>query len=311
MPACFVGVDVSKACLDVALRPGGDRWDAPNDPAGIATVVERLHALAPTLIVLEATGGLEVPLVAALGSAPLPVAVVNPRQVRDFAKATGKLAKTDALDAAVLAHFAEALQPAPRPLPEEEARLLAALVARRRQLVEMLTAEGQRHTTALPHLRPAIREHLRWLERQLHDLDQDLGQRIQQSPLWRIQDALLQSVPGIGPTVAVTLLAGLPELGRLNRKAIAALVGVAPLNRDSGKWSGARSVWGGRGAIRAALYMAALVASRPNPLIRVFYLRLLAAGKSKKLALTACMRKLLTILNTMLRHETLWNPQLP
>ena len=241
-------------------------------------------------------------------TAGLPVVVVNPRQVRDFAKATGTLAKTDALDAAVLAHFAAAVRPTPRPLPDAATQSLAALVTRRRQLVEMLTAERNRLGSAPRVLRAEIQAHITWLKRRLGRLDADLHQAIRTSPAWRVQDDLLQSVPGVGPVLAVTLLASLPELGTLNRKAIAALVGVAPLNRDSGTRQGRRMVWGGRAAVRAVLYMGTLVAVRHNPVLRAFYQRLRAVGKLPKVALTACMRKLLTILNAMLKQQTRWNP---
>jgi len=302
----FVGIDVSKDRLDVALRPSGDRWAVAHEEPGLATLVARLQGLAPTLIVLEATGGLAVPLTGALAAAGLPVVVVNPRQVRDFAKATGKLAKTDALDAAVLAQFAEAVRPALRPLPDAATQALSAVLARRRQLIEMLTAEKNRLGSTLPPVRPGIRAHIRWLDRCLAALDADLAQAIRESPVWREKDDLLQSAPGVGPVLATTLLASLPELGTLTRQQIAALVGVAPLNRDSGAWRGKRRVWGGRAPVRAALYMSALVATRYNPVLRAFYQRLCAAGKAKKVALTACMRKLLTILNAMLKYRTPW-----
>jgi transposase len=257
---------------------------------------------------MEATGGLELPIVAALGTAGLPVVVVNPRQVRDFAKATGKLAKTDVLDAEVLALFAERVRPTPRPLPDVEAEALSALLARRRQLIAMLTAERNRLSRALLSMRPGIEEHIAWLEERVRALDEELSHSLRQSPLWRERENLLRSVPGVGPVLTITLLAELPELGALNRKQIAALVGVAPLNRDSGVLRGKRSVWGGRAPVRAALYMSALVATRFNPVIRSFYEHLRAAGKAKKLAITPCMRKLITILNAMLKHRTSWNP---
>ena len=301
----FVGIDVSKDRLDVALRPSAERWAVANDDAGIATLVDRLRALTPALIVLEATGGLELPLTGAL-AAGLPVVVVNPRQVRDFAKATGQLAKTDALDAAVLAQFAEAVRPALRPLPDAAMQELSALLARRRQLLEMRTAEQNRLGMALPPVRKGIRAHIAWLERHLAQTDDDLARAIRESPVWRERDDLLRSTPGVGPVLARTLLASLPELGTLNRKQIAALVGVAPLNRDSGTLRGRRSVWGGRAHVRAALYMSALAATRHNPIIRTFYKRLCAAGKAKKVALTACMHKLLLILNAMVKHRTPW-----
>jgi len=252
--------------------------------------------------------GLDGPLAAALASAGLPVAVVNPRQVRDFARATGKLAKTDRLDARMLALFAERVRPKPRPLPDATARELEALVARRRQLLEMHTMEGNRLRTALAQVRPQIREHLAWLERQIRDVDRQTRDLVRSSSLWRAQDDLLQSTPGVGPVLSRTLLAALPELGTLDRRQIAALVGVAPFNRDSGTLRGKRTVWGGRAPVRAALYMAALVATRFNPVIRTFYRRLCLAGKPKKVALTACMRKLLTTLNAMLKHRTPWRP---
>jgi transposase len=303
---CFVGIDVSQTQMEVATRPPTAAWQAPNDPEGIAQAVARLRELAPALVVLEATGSLQVPVAAALGTAGLPVAVVNPRQVRDFARATGKLAKTDRLDAQVLALFAERVRPTPRPLPDAQTQELASLLARRRQLVEMLTAERNRLRTALPPVRSGIQEHVAWLQQRLHELDGILGAAVRASPIWREQDDLLQSVPGVGPVLSCTLVAALPELGTLTRRQIAALVGVAPLNRDSGSLRGRRTVWGGRAQVRRALYMAALAATRFNPVIRAFYQRLLAAGKPKKLALTACMRKLLTILNAMLKHRTPW-----
>jgi len=301
----FVGIDVSLARLDIAVRPGAV-WSITHDEAAIATVVAQLHTLSPTLIVLEATGGMEIPLTSALATAGLPVVVINPRQVRDFAKASGHLAKTDALDAQVLAQFAEVMRPQPRPLPDAEARALAALLTRRRQLVERLTAEKNRLLSASSPIRKRVRTHIAWLDRELARTNSDLTQAIQQSPVWREKDQLLQSVPGVGPVLTSTLLASLPELGTLTHKQIAALVGVAPLNRDSGTLRGRRTVWGGRAQVRAVLYMGAIVAARFNPVIRVFYQRLQRAGKAKKVALTACMHKLLTILNAMLKHRTPW-----
>jgi transposase len=258
------------------------------------------------LIVLEASGGWELAAVAALAAAKLPVAVVNPRQVHDFAKAVGQLAKTDRLDAQILARFGEAVRPEPRPLADADAQALAALLARRRQVIGMRTAERQRLGTALPTVRPRIEAHLAWLEQELAELDDDLGRRLRQSPLWRERAELLRSVPGVGPVVALSLVAELPELGQLDRKRIAALVGLAPLARDSGTLRGKRLVWGGRGRVRAALYMATLVATRFNPVIRQFYERLLKAGKAKKVALTACMHKLLLILNAIVRANAPW-----
>ena len=304
--AVFAGVDVAKASLDLAVRPAGTHARLPHDEAGIAQIVERLRALRPALVVLEATGGLELPLAAALAAAGLPVAVVNPRQVRDFAKAVGQLAKTDTLDAHLLARFAEVVRPEPRPLPDAEAQALSALLARRQQVLTMLVAEQQRLPTTLPALRPRVEAHIAWLRRERDDLDGELRRRVRQSPAWREDDDLLQSVPGIGPVVATTLIAELPELGRLNRKQIAALVGVAPLNCESGILRGRRIVWGGRARIRAALWMGTLVAVQRNPVLRAFYARLLAAGKPKKLALTACMHKLLLILNALLRQRVRW-----
>ena len=310
-PEHFVGIDVSRDKLDLGIRPVGEKWQVANTAAGIAAVLPRLLALKPTLIVLEATGGLELPVVAALGSAGLPVIAVNPRQVRDFAKAVGKLAKTDAIDAQVLAHFADAVRPAVRPLTDAATQALSALVTRRRQLVEMLTAEENRRKTASPAIRGDIQDHMAWLRKRLKELDKELSQAVRTSSLWREQEDLLRSVPGIGPVVSVTLLADLPELGTLGRKQIAALVGLAPLNRDSGTMRGKRTIWGGRATVRAALYMAALVGSRYNPVLRALYVRLVAAGKTRKVALTACMHKLLTILNAMLKQHTTWAPSTP
>lgn len=303
----FVGIDVSKAGLDVAVRPMGSREFVANDAAGIEILVERLRELQPALIVLEATGGVERAVTRALASAEFPVVVINPRQVRDFAKATGQLAKTDTIDAAVLARFGEAVRPALRPLPDEVTWELRAVVTRRRQLTEMIVAETNRLSGASKAVRKRINAHLRWLETELKRADKDLDQSIRQSPIWRENEDLLRSVPGMGPVISRTLLAELPELGRLNRKQIAALVGVAPLNRDSGTLRGRRSIWGGRATVRAALYMGALVASRRNAVIQTFYRRLRNAGKAPKIALVACMRKLLTILNAMIKHKTHWS----
>lgn len=308
--ACFVGIDVAKDELEVAVRPTGERWTAKSEESALATLVDRLRGLAPTRIVLEATGGFELPAVAALAAAGLPVVVVNPRQVRDFARGVGKLAKTDAIDAAVLAHFAEAVQPAVRPVADELTQTLQAWVARRRQLVEMLTAEENRLRLAARPIRQHIEGHIRWLRQQLAEVEGDVTKTLRASPVWRENEDLLRSVPGVGPVLTVSLLADLPELGRLNRKQIAALVGVAPLNRDSGTLRGRRAIWGGRAPVRAVLYMATIAATRWNPVIRAFYQRLCAAGKPKKVALTACMRKLLTILNAMLQHRTAWKPAL-
>ena len=302
----FVGIDVAKAELVMAIRPSGEHWTIANDGAGIQTLVQRVRGHAPTLIVLEATGGYERAVVAALAAAQLPLVVANPRQVRDFARATGQLAKTDRIDADILALFAERVRPAPRALPDDAAEALDALLTRRRQVLEMLIAERNRLEHAVPAVRRGITQHIRWLERQLADVDRDLDDTIQASPVWRAKDNLLRSTPGVGPVLSRTLLGELPELGTLPRKQIAALVGVAPLARDSGTLKHKRLVWGGRAPVRAALFMAALVGTRCNPVLRAFYRRLLAAGKPKKVALTACMRKLLTILNAMMRTNTAW-----
>jgi transposase len=306
---CFVGIDVAKAQLDIAVRPSGERWAVPNDADGVVTLVERLQALHPTLIVLEATGGLERIATAALATAGLPVVIVNPRQARDFARATGQWAKTDALDARALAHFADVIRPTPRPLPDTQTLELRALLSRRQQLIGMRTAEQNRLAGTSERLTQDIEAHIAWLNARIATLDADLETRLRASPLWRENDDLLQSVPGIGPVCARTLLLELPELGTLTRQQIAALVGVAPLNCDSGTLRGRRTIWGGRAHVRTVLYMGTLVATRFNPQIKVFYQRLLAAGKRKKVALTACMHKLLTILNAMLKHRTSWQVQ--
>jgi transposase len=306
----FVGLDVAKAHVDVAVRPSGEQWRVANDETGIAQLVERLRLLPPSLVA-EATGGFERAAIAALAASGLPVVVANPRQVRDFARATGQLAKTDQLDAGILALFAERVRPAPRPLPDAAAQLLDALLTRRRQLLEMLVAEKNRLGFAPRALHRGIRQHIRWLERQLDDVTAELAAQIEASPVWRAKDDLLQSVPGVGPIVSVTLLGELPELGTLSHKQIAALVGVAPLARDSGTLRGKRMVWGGRASVRTALYMAALCGRRWNPQLRGFYERLRAAGKPKKVALIACARKLLTVLNAMLRDNACWaSPEL-
>jgi len=273
-------------------------------------LVAELSGLAPEAVIAESTGGLELPLAAALAAASVPVAIVNPRQVRDFAKSTGQLAKTDRLDAQVLAHFGEAVRPPMRVLPDADTHALGSVLARRRQVIDILVAEKNRLSRAASEIRPRIQAHITWLEDEVRELDKDLRDRVRESPLWREKDDLLRSVPGVGPQVSLTLLAYLPELGTLNRKQIAALVGVAPFNRDSGPRRGRRSVWGGRARVRCALYMGALVASRRNPALREFYQRLLEAGKPKKVALTACMRKLLIILNSMMRTGQRWNSNL-
>lgn len=309
-PSVFVGIDVSKAVLDVAVHEGLEAWSVSNDEAGVADLASRLLSLRPDLVVLEATGGFETLAAAALAAVQIPVVVVNPRQVRDFAKSTGQLAKTDALDAQVLALFAARVRPPVRPLANAGTQALNALVARRRQLIEMLVAEKNRLGFASSPVKKGIQKHIRWLERQLSDVDEDLTSMIRESPIWREKDDLLQSVPGVGPNLARTLLAELPELGLLNRKEIAALVGIAPLNRDSGAMRGKRMIWGGRAPVRVALYLSIWSASRWNPVIREFYQRLLARGKPPKVAQVACMRKLLTILNAMVRNGTSWSPSL-
>lgn len=307
--ACCVGIDVSKAELAIAVYPTNERWTSATSVEALEQLVQRVIGLHPQLIVVEATAGYELPLVSACAAAGLPIAVVNPRQVRAFAQALGRTAKTDAIDAAVLALFAARVQPEARPLPDAETQALAALVSRRRQLLEMLGAE-QRRLSQAPPTGPVtrnLRTHIRWLERQVRDVDDDIGGAVQRSAVWRVQEDLLRSVPGIGPIVARTLLAELPELGQLDRRSIAALVGVAPFNRDSGHWRGRRHIWGGRSSIRAALYMAALVASRRNQTLAQFYRRLRDVGKPSKVALVAVMRKLLTILNAMVKHQSRWS----
>jgi transposase len=309
MSALVIGIDVAKAQLDVAaLPPDPTLTRVANDEVGIATLVAALHAREPALIVLEATGGFETRVATALALAGLPVAVVNPRQVRDFAKAMGQLAKTDALDAQVLALFAERVRPTPRPLPDDAQADLHALVQRRRQLVDMLVAERNRLTTVRPAARASIDAHIQWLEARIRESDRDLTDRLKQSPVWQAREQLLRSVPGIGPQTARRLLVSLPKLGTLTTRQVAKLVGVAPLNVDSGQSRSRRQIWGGRAAVRTALYMATITAARANPIIRAFYQRLRAAGKPAKVALVAAMHKLLTILNAMVKHQQPWTP---
>lgn len=305
MADVFVGIDVSKRTLDVATTTGSKR-QVTNDEVGIAALVSELSSLRPTLVVLEATGNYQAALVAALVVAKVATAVINPRQARDFAKASGKLAKTDAIDAAVLAHFAQALRPEPRTPVDAETMALDALLTRRRQVVGMITAESNRLQQSTATVRVKIKEHLNFLRRELADINRELDEAIRKSPVWCEHEDLLRSVPGVGRVLASTLLGELPELGKLNRKQMAKLVGVAPLNRDSGMMRGKRTVAGGRASVRKALYMATLSATRSNPLIRSFYQRLCQLGKPKKVALVACMRKLLTILNAMMRHRKQW-----
>ena len=305
----FVGIDVAKLALDVFIGSTGVTWSVTNDEVGIQQL---LRQLAPAdFVILEATGCLETPVASVLAAAGIGIAIVNPRQVRDFARATGRLAKTDRLDAEVLARFGEAVRPEARPLADEQAQALEALVTRRRQLVEMLTAEKNRRARAPKVLHRSIDEHIRWLEKRLAGFDDDLGELIRNTPVWRERDELLRSVPGVGQVLSSTLLAQLPELGMLNRKQIAALAGLAPFNRDSGNRRGSRCIWGGRAQVRRVLYMATVAGVRSNPTIRAFYLRLRTNGKHAKPALTACMRKLLVILNAMLHNKTHWQTPAP
>jgi len=305
----FVGIDVSKTSLQIAVRPSQEEWTCANEPAACADLTQQLQALQPERIVIEASGGCEHLIVAHLAAAQLAVVVVNPRQVRDFARALGQRAKTDSLDAHLLAHFGDAVRPELRPLADAEAEELKALLQRRRQLVEMLVAEKNRwqQVLHLPRLAQDVQAHIRWLEQRLHDGDRDLRQHLERQPLWKANDALLQSVPGVGAVTSLTLLAHLPELGTLSHKELAALVGVAPYARQSGGWRGKRAISGGRSQVRAVLYMATLTATRCNRVIKAFYERLLAAGKQKKVALVACMRKLLTILNAIVKHQQAWS----
>lgn len=302
----FVGIDVSKEKLDVAVRPSGELMSFSNDEDGISVMVDFIKPFSPLLIVFEATGGLETASVGMLAAKGLPVVVINPRQVRDFAKATGRLAKTDAIDAHVIARFGEAVRPEVRPLKDEETKRLAALITRRRQIVEMITAEKNRLSRTTPWTFKDIKSHVAWLEKCLKKADKNLNDLLRKSPVWREKDDILQSTPGVGPVLSMTLLSNLPELGALNRKQIAALVGVAPLNRDSGSFRGKRMIWGGRASIRSVLYMSVTCAIRFNPVIKKFYQRLRDAGKLHKVAMTACMRKLLVILNTMIKNRTCW-----
>jgi transposase len=307
METCFIGIDVAKDRLDLHVRPIGEAFAVARDGEGLATLVERLRSLKPQLIVLEATGGFETTVAAALAAAELPLAVVNPRQIRDFARALGRLAKTDALDAEVIARFAEAIRPEPRPIASAEAQALGELVARRRQILEMIVAEtNRRRQLTQPRLIRGLDRHLKALQKELSELEQDIDDQIRGSSVWREKEDLLTSSPGIGTTTARTLIADLPELGSLDRRKIAALVGFAPFNRDSGTMRGKRHISGGRASVRSALYMAALTAVRCNPPVKALYTRLRAAGKPAKVALVAAAHKLLTILNAMLREKTTW-----
>jgi len=306
----FVGIDVSRGNLSVALHPTGQSTEFPNTDGGRADLITHLRGQEVALVVVEASGGIERVLARSLAHASIPVAVVNPRQVRDYAKALGRLAKTDAIDAQVLARFAEAVRPEPRPLADDKTQELADLVTRREQLVNMLTAEKNRLRSARPDIQPSIVEHIAWLNGQRDQLDRKIRALSKADPKWREHERILRSVPGVGPVLSATVLGCLPELGQLDRREIAALVGVAPFNRDSGRMRGKRRVWGGRGQVRKVLYMATVAAVRSNPVIRAFYDRLVDAGKAKKVALVACMRKLLVILNAMLRQGTPWSPSI-
>lgn len=302
-----VGIDISKARLDVAIIPGAESLEFANDEAGIALLVNRLKELSPSRIVMEASGGYEWPAAVALATAKLPVAIVNPRQVRDFARSLGKLAKTDKLDAMVLARFGEAVKPDIRPLKSEEEAELSSLISRRRQLIEMLTMEKDRRSKALELVKPGIEEHVKWIEANLSDIDRQITGLIKKSSVWREKERLLRSVPGVGPVLTAAILGQLPEIGKLDRRKVSALVGVAPMNRDSGVFRGRRKVYGGRTDFRSVLYMATVAATRFNPAIKAFYERLKNAGKPFKVAMTACMRKLLVILNAMMKANTHWD----
>ena len=302
----FVGVDVSKARLDISIGGSTEYWQISNDEKGFVELIERLRGLHPTLIVLEATGGLELPFVAEILSAGLPIAVVNPKRIRDFARSVGQLAKTDKLDARIIAQFAQAVRPEVRHLRTEEEEHLTALLTRRMQLIEMLTAEKNRSHSIRKVMRGVLQCHIEWLQDDLKKLDQAIAEYIKQSPIWGEKEKVLRSVPGIGPVTGATMLANLPELGTLNRQQIAALVGVAPVNKDSGRKRGRRRVFGGRAVVRRTLYMAALSATKCNPKIKLFYENLICRGKENKVALTACMRKLLVILNVMVKNNEVW-----
>ena len=306
----FAGIDVSKADLDLDIYPQPTPQRFTNDESGRLALCARLQVIAPALIVVEATGGLELPLVGLLAARGLAVAVINPRQARDFAKAIGVLAKTDQVDAFLLARFAQAIKPPVRALKPEETQALEAVLTRRRQLVEMLTAESNRQSSANARVAKQIRQHIAWLEKRLGESNDDLDNMIRNSPLWQHKAEIMQSIPGVGRVTATTFLADMPEIGTLSRREISALAGVCPYSQDSGSFRGRRSIWGGRARVRAALYMAAVVASRHNPVIKAFYEKLTRAGKAKKVALVACMRKLLVIINTMLKNDSAWNPKI-
>lgn len=310
-PEIFAGIDISKARLEIATCGGvQEEWSVRYDSEGLAGLAQRLVLLQPARVVMEATGGLEAGVSVALACHGLPVVILNPRHAKDFARATGKLAKTDRIDARMLAEFGQKMRPEIRALPEEEQRELDALMMRRRQLGEMIAAEKNRRQQAKPRIAQEISDHIRYLKERLEKLDEELRERIQKNEAWRAKDSLLQSVPGVGDVLSHTLLASLPELGTLERRKISALAGLAPFNRDSGTLRGRRVTWGGRSSVRQVLYMATLSATRYNPVIRAFFTQLVSRGKPKKVALVACMRKLLTILNSILKYQTPWSPDL-
>jgi transposase len=302
-----IGIDVAKDTLEVADHESQQNWSFTNDESGTVKLIRRMKKLGPRLIVLEATGGYEIEIAAELHSQGFPVAVVNPRYIRDFARSAGILAKTDVLDARVIARYAATMQPAARTLPAEETRQLGGIMMRRRQIIAMRTAEKNRLQQADPAVKGRIKVHIVWLEQELDDINKELKQMIESNPEWKEKSDIIQSVPGVGQNLAITILSDFPELGQLNRKQAAALTGVAPFNRDSGLMKGKRSIWGGRGVVRAAVYMCIVSAIRFNPQIKSFYQRLVKAGKLRKVAMVACMRKLLCILNVMLKNHTTWN----
>lgn len=306
-PLNFIGIDVSKKSLDIALRPSNQQWSVEYNDKEIAALIKKLTDFDPALVVVEATGGLQTQLVSQFVAAGLPIVVCNPRQIRDFAKATGKLAKTDKIDAAVIAHFAEAVRPEVRPLKSEQTQELTDLLARRSQLVDMLTAEKNRFQQATRGVKNGIRNHIHWLEKHLDENNKTLDKFIKESPVWRKKDQIIQSTPGVGRVMSLALLSCVPELGTINRRQVAALIGVAPFNRDSGQFKGKRAIWGGRAGVRSVLYMCALTAIRCNPVIKDFYQRLIKVGKLPKVAIVACMRKLLVILNAMIKSDTVWS----
>jgi transposase len=306
----FVGIDISKATIDVAVHENKEHWAFTNDENGIKKLASLMRKVSPSLIVMESTGSYEVAATYELSARGFSVAVVNPRHIRDFARSTGLLAKTDGLDARVIARFAATIKPSPRILPDEDTQKLAAIMARRRQVVAMLTAEKNRLGQANHTVKERIKQHISWLEQELDDINKESGSMIESNTEWKEKSDIMQSVPGVGPNLSLTLLSDMPELGNLNRKEIAALCGLAPFNRDSGQRRGQRSIWGGRSSVRAAIYMAAFSAVRWNPLLREFYQRLVDSGKRRKVALVACMRKLLCILNAMLKNRTVWNAQI-